>query len=156
MHRITDNIEKKFENKGVCSAVFFDIAQAFDRVWHTGLLHKLRSILCDHFYQLLKSYLTNQHFHIKHEDLHAELKLIKADVPQGSVLGPILYLLYINDMPTTSNSTMATFPDDTAVMAIGQTVESSTRKLQSTVNKVSIWTKKKTTNKTLRIQTSIY
>jgi hypothetical protein len=41
-HRITDIIEKMLENKGVCSAVFFDIAQAFGRVWHRGLLHKLR------------------------------------------------------------------------------------------------------------------
>jgi hypothetical protein len=82
------------------------------------------------------------HFRVKHEDSYPELKLIKADVPQGSVLGPVLYLLYINDVPTTSNSTMATFADDTEVMAIGETVYISTRKLQSAVNKVAIWTRK--------------
>jgi hypothetical protein len=59
VHRINDIVEKLFENKGVCSAIFLDIAQAFDIVWHTGLLHKLRSILPDHFHQVLKSYLTN-------------------------------------------------------------------------------------------------
>jgi hypothetical protein len=48
VHRITDIIEKTLENKGVCSAVFLDIAQAFDRVWLRGLLHKLRSTLPDH------------------------------------------------------------------------------------------------------------
>jgi hypothetical protein len=47
----------------------------------------------------------------------------------------------MNDVPTTSNSTMATFADDTAVMAIGETVEASIRNLQSSVNKVAIWTK---------------
>jgi hypothetical protein len=75
------------------------------------------------------------------EGSYSELKLIKAGVPQGSVLGPILYLPYISDVPATLDSTMATFADDTAVMAVGETVENSTRKLQSAVNKVTIWTK---------------
>jgi hypothetical protein len=48
------------------------------------------------------------------------------------------YIYYINDVPTTSNSTMAMFADDTAVIAIGETVDISTRKLQSAVNKVPI------------------
>jgi hypothetical protein len=82
VHRIIDIIEKTIENKGVCSALFFDIAQAIDRVWHRGLLHKLRSTLPDHFYLLLKSYLTNRHFRVRHEDSYSELKLIKAGVPQ--------------------------------------------------------------------------
>jgi hypothetical protein len=102
-------------NRGVCAAVFLDTAQDFDRVWYRDLL--LSSVLLDHFYQLLKSYLTNQHFHVKHED--SELKLIKIGVPQGSVLGPVLYLLL--------NSAMATFADDTAVMAVAETVENSAR-----------------------------
>jgi hypothetical protein len=126
----------------VCSAVFLDTAQAFDRVWHRGLLHKLRSTLPDHFYLLLKSYLTKRHFRVRHEDSYSELKMIKDGVPQGSVLGPVLYLLYINDVSTTLNRTIATFADDTAVMAIGETVESSTRKLQSAANKFVIRTRK--------------
>jgi retron-type reverse transcriptase len=121
---------------------FLDIAQAFDRVLHRSLLHKLRSILPDHFYQLLESYLTNRHFRVKPEDSYSELKLIMAGVPQGSVLEPVLYLLYINDLPATLSSTMAMFADDTAVMAAGETVENSTTKLQSAVNKIAIWTKR--------------
>jgi hypothetical protein len=76
----------------VCSAVFLDIAQAFDRVWHRGILYKRRSTFSVHFYLLLKSYLTNQHFRVRHEDSYSELKLIKTGVSQGSVLGPVLYL----------------------------------------------------------------
>jgi hypothetical protein len=72
----------------------------------------------------LTSYLINQHCYVKHEDSYSELKLIKAGVPQESVMGPVLYLLYINDVPTTSNSAMATFAEDVAVMATWETVES--------------------------------
>jgi phage gp45-like len=57
-------------------------------------------------------------------------------------------------MPTALNSTMATFADDTAVMAVGETVENSTRKLQLAVNKVTIWTKY--SNKIQQIQISTY
>jgi retron-type reverse transcriptase len=154
VHRNTDIIGKTFENKGVCSAVFLDIAQTLNRGRHRGLFHKLRSVLPDHFCIVLKSYLTTRHFRVKREDSYSDLKLIKAGVPQGSVLGPVLYLLYINDVPTTSNSTVATFADDTAVMAVGETVESSTIKLQSAVNKVAIWTKM--ANKIQRIQIGTY
>jgi hypothetical protein len=48
--RITDVIEKSFEQKQVCSAIFLDIGQSFDRVWHDGLLHKLKSILPKQYY----------------------------------------------------------------------------------------------------------
>jgi hypothetical protein len=135
-------LKKRLKVKRVCSAVFLDIAQAFDRVWHNGLLHKLRSTLPDHYYRLLESYLTNQHFCVKHEDSYSELKFIKAGVPQGSVLGPVLYLLYLNDLPTTLYSTTATFADDTGVMAVEESDENSTKKLQSALNKIAIWTKK--------------
>jgi retron-type reverse transcriptase len=142
VHHITDIIEKTLEGKRVYSAVFLDVAQAFDRVCHNGLLHKLRSTLHDHYYRLLESYLTNRHFRVKHEDSYSELKFIKAGVPQGSVLEPVLYLLYINDLPTTLYSVTATFADDTAVMAVGESDENSTKKLQSSLNKIAIWTRK--------------
>jgi hypothetical protein len=101
----------------VCSAVSLDIAQAVDRVWHRGLLHKLRSVLSDHFYHLLNSYLPNRHICVKHEDSYSVLKLIESGGPQGCVLGPALYLHYINDVPTTLSNAMAMFADDMAVMA---------------------------------------
>jgi hypothetical protein len=142
IHRITDVIEKPLESKRLCSAVFLDVAQAFDRVWHNALLHKLRSALPDYYYRLLESCLTNRRFRVKHEDSYSELKFINADIPHGSVLGPVLYLHHINDLPRTLYSTTATFADDTAVMAVGESNENSTKKLQSALNKIAIWTKK--------------
>jgi hypothetical protein len=142
VHRMSDIFGRKGLKIKACALLsFLDIAQACDNVWHRGLLHKLRSILPDNFCQLLKSCLTNRHFRVKLEDSYSKLKLIKAGFPQRSVLGPVLYLLYINDVPTTLNSTIDIFADHRAVIAVGETVEYSTRKLQSAVNKVALWIK---------------
>ncbi|KAL1487554.1 hypothetical protein ABEB36_015773 [Hypothenemus hampei] len=141
VHRITNIIEKSLEEGKVCSTVFLDVAQAFDKVWHEGLYCKLNKLLPNPFSQLLKSYITDRVFRIKQEDTYSELKEIKAGVPQGSVLGPVLYLVYTSDIPKLENDTIATFADDTAIMAVGNDHEEAAKQLQSSVNKITNWTK---------------
>lgn len=141
VHRITNIIEKALEEKKVCSAVFLDVAQAFDRVWHEGLFYKLRKLLPVQFSQLLESYLSDRYFRVKQEDAYTDLRPIGAGVPQGSVLGPVLYVLYTCDIPILEHNTIATFADDTAVLAVGSTHDESTRKLQSSVDQISRWTR---------------
>lgn len=141
VHRITHIIEKTLESKEVCATVFLDVAQAFDKVWHEGLIFKLRSMLPE-FADILESYITNRMFRIRQEDAYSELKAIKAGVPQGSVLGPILYLLYTCDIPELENNTIATFADDTAIMATGSSHREAVEKVQLAVNKIYDWTQK--------------
>jgi hypothetical protein len=62
IHRIVNKINEAIKNNQYCSAAFLDISQAFDKVWHTGLLYKLRQSLPLHYFPLLKSYLNNRHF----------------------------------------------------------------------------------------------
>ena len=79
---------------------------------------------------MLKSYLTDRYFRVKQGEVYSELKPIKAGVPEGSVLRPVLYLIYLSDIPQLAETSVATFADDTAIMAVGADVEEATEKLQ--------------------------
>jgi hypothetical protein len=116
------------------------MAQAFDKVWHEGLFHKLELLLSTEYSQILNSYISDCCFRVKQEDEYSGLKPIKAGVPQGSVLGPVLYLIYTSDLPQTEGTTVATFADGTAIMAVGGVVEEATNKLQRAADEISNWT----------------
>jgi hypothetical protein len=79
-------INEALNDKHYCSAAFLDISQAFDKVWHTELLYKLGQSLPHSYFLILKSYLEARHFHVKVAQQYTELFLVKAGVPQISVL----------------------------------------------------------------------
>lgn len=81
VQRVITLIESAFEEKKYCAAVFLDVSQAFDRVWHEGLIHKLSRLLPGNLCKLLESYLENRRFRVIHEDETSEFKPIKAGVP---------------------------------------------------------------------------
>jgi hypothetical protein len=74
-------------------------------------------MLPDQLYLVLKSYLEERYFQVKIDDTLSDHRLIKAGVPQGSVLGPLLYLIYTADVPTMDDTLIATFADDTAILS---------------------------------------
>jgi len=81
VQRITIIIEKTLEKKNVCSTIFLEVAQAFDKVWHDGLVHKIEQLLPAEYRKLLKSYLSDGYFRFKKEDEYKRFKQIKAGVP---------------------------------------------------------------------------
>jgi hypothetical protein len=95
-------IVKSLEERTLCTAVFLDVAQAFDKVWHIGLLYKLKAALPGPYYLLLKTYLTDRYFQVRYNGTCSDCHKVRSGVPQGIVLGPLLYLLFIANLPTTA------------------------------------------------------
>jgi hypothetical protein len=85
-------------------------------MWHAGLLHNLTQALPLNYFLLLKSYLHNRHFRVKVQNDYSQLTSIHAGIPQGSILRPLLYLLYTADLPTSPRTFIATFAYDTPIL----------------------------------------
>lgn len=100
IHRIVDNIASTLENKHYCNAVFLDVAEAFDRVWHKSLLYKIRFLPAP-LILTIKSFLLNRTFQVRYEDELSSTYPINAGVPQGSILAPLHYIIFL---PSTYHS----------------------------------------------------
>ena len=90
----------------------------------------------------MESYLSGRFFRVKYENSYSKLKEIRSGVPQGSVLGPILFLLYTSDIPLSEKCITATFADDTAILSADENYEVSIRNLQKAVSLIESWTVK--------------
>jgi len=109
VHCATTTIRNALEAKEFCLAVFLDVSQAFDRVWIDGLLHKISEYLPIQHVKLLQSYLSDRTFQVQYGEATSITCTISAGVPQGSVLGLLLYTLYTADIPQKKGTTLATF-----------------------------------------------
>ena len=141
VNRITGEIRKSFELKKYCSAIFLDIAQAFDKVWHKGLIYKIKSLLPSCTHKIFESYLTDRLFRVIYDGFVTENFEIRAGVPQGSVLGPTLYLLYTSDLPICNELTISTFADDTAILSSNENPRIASKQLETYLRHVETWLK---------------
>ncbi|KAL4132544.1 hypothetical protein QTP88_009673 [Uroleucon formosanum] len=116
IHRLVDKISFSLEEKQYCTGAFLDVSQAFDRVWHAGLLFKLKLILPASYYLILKSYLEDRFFSVRYGSSTSPPKPINAGVPQGAVTAPLLFNIFISDQPTIPTSLVGDFADDKAII----------------------------------------
>ena len=109
---VSDRMARAFNRSGATRAVALDISKAFDRVWHDGLLHKLKSYgISGQVFGLISSFLSKRQLQVKSSQEYP----VNAGVPQGSILGPTLFLLYINDCPDDVICNIAIDTDDTTL-----------------------------------------
>ena len=115
---LVDKIANAVERNETTVGIFLDLSKAFDTINHNILLYKLeyygfRGVTLDWF----KSYLTNRKQFVRYQMHASNHKIINCGVPQGSILGPLLFILYINDIVnTTSLLELILFADDTTLL----------------------------------------
>ena len=97
---VSDRIARAFNRSGATWAVALDISKAFDRTWHAGLLHKLKSYgISVQIFGLISSFLSSMWLRVVLDGKSSQEYPVNAGVPQGSIFCPKLFPLYINDLP---------------------------------------------------------
>lgn len=130
---MTATVLTSLKRKEFYAAIFLDIAQTFDRVWHDGLAIKIAPIFPNNVCTLLRDYLSNRTFFVVYGDSTSTTRPITAGVPQGSVLGPLLYALYTVDLSETADTVHATFID-TALLSSSADYSEAVFHLQEALN----------------------
>ena len=138
---ITETIRSALDNKKTVCGIFVDLQKAFDTVNHEILIEKLqyygiRGITNDWF----RSYLTNRKQYVSINGYDSGVKLLHHGVPQGSVLGPLLFILYINDLHfAIKHSNVYHFADDTNLLHINETIKKTKKYLNFDLKNLHKW-----------------
>ena len=120
---------------------FFDLSKAFDTVWTRGLLHRIEQFAVGGCCLLwLKSYLTGRSQQVRVGCSLSGTRTVHSGVPQGSILGPLLFLLYVDELARLPGTSL--YADDTAVHVTAPRLEQGCGVLQSLINDVINWMEK--------------
>ena len=138
----TDLITNSIARGEQVDCIYLDYAKAFDSIIHSKLLYKLKAIGFNaNLYKWIESFLSDRLQCVKVGESFSPWSLVRSGVPQGSVLGPILFLIFINDMPKcclSQNCNMFIFADDVKCLSIIKAL-SDCENLQKYINDVATW-----------------
>ena len=146
-HRSTENhlaliaqeIENAFQEKKKVVAVFFDLTKAFDKVWREGLLLKvLQSQVSGRMYKWIRCYLEDRSARVKLDGYMSESVKMREGGPQGGVISPTLFLIYINNHTRHVSNTL--HADELAVLSAADHTTSAGYRIQEAVTRIQQWT----------------
>lgn len=113
---LTTHIETGFEKRLKSGAVFIDLTAAYDMVWREGIVYKFFKLTkCSQMSRLINNMLSNRIIQVVMHTNHSKIKVLNNGLPQGSVLSPLLFNLYIADIPVTCSRQFA-YADDLAII----------------------------------------
>ena len=137
-----NEIHQAFENPKSLDvpAVFLDISNAFDKVWYDGLIFKLKQNgVAGSLLMFFQNYLYNRKQRVVLNGSNSGFSAVESGVPQGSVLGPLLFLIYIDDLERNIKSNIKFFADDTMLFSIVKDPTISASDLNHDLNIIYQW-----------------
>ena len=142
---IVDYLNYEMDRKRTPTNIYLDLSKAFDSLSHTILITKLKHYgICDVALKLMKSYLENRKQYVQFDTCTSDMKSIRNGVPQGSILGPLLFLIYINDFPNSSKLyNFLMYADDTTLFCCLEDITSDNKELvlNNELQRVHSWLK---------------
>ena len=136
---LAHEILSAFDDGHEVSCIFLDISKAFDRVWYEGLLYNLQQNgMSGKLITLIKDFLSCKKQRVVLNGQHSSQADVKACVIQGSILGPFLFLIYINDLPNSLNSNVKIFADDASLFSVVY-IPDSANLLNRDLSKMNEW-----------------
>ena len=137
---IVHKLYSGLDNKENACLVFLDISKAFDKVWHEGLLFKLKQLgISGTLLKWLESYLALRKQRVILDGCCSDVSYVEAGVPQGSILGPLLFLVYVNDLVTDLECDPHLFADDTSLLDIFTNPLTSSLKINRDLERIYKW-----------------
>ena len=141
--KLVDKIVNAANNNEITAGIFLDLSKAFDTIKHNILLDKMahygfRGIVLDWF----KSYLTNRKQFVEYNNRKSTIRLINSGMPQGSILGPLGFIIYVNDIPNSvPDLSLILFADDTSAFTSHKDLSTLNNIMNNGLSKLNTWFK---------------